>query len=202
MPEVAGGERFHLIEFVRKIIDKHFSIEQQSQTYKKKQSEGYETVGKALRFYIPFIAHNTGQLTRLGNGWFQVPSEGDDELEDAAEDSLEALPNGEAALDYNGSVYAFSFPELIKAGEPFPIKVGRTQLNVEARVVDQCKKSASFSNPVILGQWQTARVEAFEHAIHNVLTSRGKWRKDVPGTEWFDTTLEEVESIVAFIRDN
>jgi hypothetical protein len=31
------------------------------------------------------------------------------------------------------------------------------------------------------------------------LRSRGKWRENVPGIEWFDTTVGEIESIVTFV---
>lgn len=53
---------------------------------------------------------------------------------------------------------------------------------------------------VILGRWQVKRVSSVETAIHATLKSKGKWRENVPGTEWFDTTISEVESIVRFIQ--
>ena len=36
-------------------------------------------------------------------------------------------------------------------------------------------------------------------AVHNILKARGTWRENVPGTEWFDTTVADVERIIAFI---
>jgi hypothetical protein len=36
-------------------------------------------------------------------------------------------------------------------------------------------------------------------AVHNVLKARGKWRDTAPGTEWFDTTVAEVEAILKFV---
>jgi len=38
-----------------------------------------------------------------------------------------------------------------------------------------------------------------ELAVHNVLKARGKWRENVPGTEWFDTTIAEIEEIIEFV---
>ncbi len=32
-----------------------------------------------------------------------------------------------------------------------------------------------------------------------MLKARGKWRENIPGAEWFNTTLAEVESIIAFV---
>jgi hypothetical protein len=88
---------------------------------------------------------------------------------------------------------------LIRKDAPFPIKIGRTICDVEGRVAQQCKGSASFDNPVILGRRQVNRVGPTELAVHNVLKARGKWRENVPGVEWFDTTIEEVESILNFV---
>lgn len=102
--------------------------------------------------------------------------------------------------EFDGWIYAFSFPALVSNGSTrFPIKIGKTINDVEGRVAYQCKGSASFDNPVILGRWKVKRVGAVESAIHNVLKSRGKWRENVPGTEWFDTTIAEIESVVKFI---
>ncbi len=82
---------------------------------------------------------------------------------------------------------------------PFPIKIGMTTGAVEDRVAVQCKGPATFDNPVILGSWQVNRVGAAEKAAHNVLKARGKWRENVPGTEWFNTTVAEIQSIIDFV---
>jgi hypothetical protein len=100
-----------------------------------------------------------------------------------------------------GSVYAYTFPLIRKADTPFPMKIGRATGDVPARVAAQVGRTAAFEKPVILGQWPTKRAAAMEQAIHNILRVRGKWREDAPGTEWFDTTLREVEEIVRFIGE-
>lgn len=38
-------------------------------------------------------------------------------------------------------------------------------------------------------------------AAHNVLKVRGKWRENIPGVEWFNTTVAEVEAIIAFVTE-
>jgi hypothetical protein len=58
----------------------------------------------------------------------------------------------------------------------------------------------SFDNPVILGRWQVLRVSSVETATHATLRSRGKWRENVPGIEWFNTTTAEIEEVVRFIQ--
>lgn len=202
-PEVASGEKFRLIEFVRAVIDRHLTAEQQTQTFKKARSEGYDSIGKAIKFYIPFIAKETGQLISVGGGWFRLPSADDiseDEIEEAVLESAALQEDGGEADELSGTVYAFTFPLLMKVGAPFPIKVGMAAGDVDKRVALQCRQSASFDNPVILGRWPAKRVRALEQAIHNILRARGKWRENVPGIEWFDTTLDEIESIVQFVQ--
>ena len=93
----------------------------------------------------------------------------------------------------------FSFPALVRNDAPYPIKVGMTTGSVEERVATQCRSSATFDNPVILGRWQVRRVGPTEKAVHNTLRARGKWRENVPGLEWFDTTVAEVQAIIDFV---
>jgi T5orf172 domain len=95
-------------------------------------------------------------------------------------------------------IYAFSFNGLIRNECAYPTKTGETANDLEKRIISQCKGSAIFDNPTILGSWRVNRVGFVEQAIHKVLAARGKWRSSVPGTEWFDTTVEEVRSIIEF----
>lgn len=138
----------------------------------------------------------------MGGGFFRLPTGeylNEDELQDAELEEAVAEGDTAEADTFDGTVYAFSFPALVKTGAPFPIKVGKATGDVDKRVEVQRKGSATFENPVILGRWQVKRVGAVESAIHKVLQSRGKWRENAPGTEWFDTTIEEIQSIVTFI---
>lgn len=104
----------------------------------------------------------------------------------------------EAAGDFEGYIYAFSFPSIIKDGV-HPIKVGKTAGDVESRIAEQCKGSAIFEPPKLLGKWPVKRVAPTELAIHNVLKARGKHKEDAPGREWFNTTLAEVKAIIEFV---
>lgn len=132
---------------------------------------------------------------------FRLPTEEDvneEDIEAAAVDAGVADGVDEGA-DFDGWIYAFSFPAIQQPDRPFPIKVGKTAGDVESRVNSQCKQSATFENPIILGRWQVKRVGPTELAVHNVLKARAKWRENVPGTEWFDTTISEIEEIVEFV---
>jgi hypothetical protein len=128
------------------------------------------------------------------------PADIEQEMEDVELAATDEDDVEDAASEFDGWIYAFSFPVLVQSSAPFPIKIGKTIKDVEERVAYQCKGSASFDNPIILGRWQVKRVSSVETAIHATLKSKGKWRENIPGTEWFNTTIAEVESIVRFIQ--
>lgn len=196
MDEVKSGLPFRLSFLAQKVIDKYLSAEQQAIKLKKEQSERTDSLHSIVKFYVAFRVKEQNSFVPLGDGMYRTTTDSDIsdvELEDAA------IEDGdEAAAEFDGWLYAFSFPVLVRVDAPFPIKVGKTVGNVEDRVMAQCKGSATFDNPVILGRWQVKRVGPSELAVHNVLKARGKWRENVPGIEWFDTTIQEIETIIQF----
>lgn len=203
LPEVLRGEPFRLIDLVRELLDRHFSVEQQIATFMRPMAGKPQSVAAAIKFYVPFVAENTDALVRVGSGMFRLPSADDiseDEQEAAAADAENDSDPGDPTVDLPGWVYAFTFPLLIIDSGIYPIKIGRTIGDVEDRIAFQGKSSALFESPKILGRWQTDRVQALEYAIHNVLRSRGKWREHAPGKEWFNTSIQEIESIVRFVE--
>ena len=119
---------------------------------------------------------------------------------EAVEDE-DQIVEDEIDSEVNGWIYAFTFPAIKRDNGPYPIKIGlTTAANVETRVFGQCRGSAFFENPEILDRWQVRRVAQVEDAIHAVLKARGRWRETAPGTEWFDTTIEEIRTIIGFIN--
>ncbi|WP_334165559.1 GIY-YIG nuclease family protein [Achromobacter mucicolens] len=199
-PEVASGREFRLIELVRAVIEEHLTQEQQDAVFVRPKAGGTVTVGKTIRFYVPFIAKNTKQLVSLGAGLFRMPDVEESDLEEAELEAEELTGESAEASELSGTLYAYTFPTLIQQDRPFPIKVGLASGDAEKRVVDQCRQAATFENPRVLKTWPTSRVRWMETAVHNTLRIRGKWREDAPGREWFDTTIEEVDSIVRFIE--
>ena len=196
--ESLGDEPFLLRDIAWPIIDRLVSKEQQAIRIPRAQSSGDDSMASIVRFYVNFLAKELDLFTSMGKGYFRVRSESD-----ISEDSLvdEAINSGdEEAGEFDGWIYAFSFPSIYREKEPSPIKVGKTVGDVDARVAEQVKGSASFEQPVILGRWQAKRIGPTELAIHNVLKARGKWRENAPGREWFDTTKDEVEAIIAFVK--
>ena len=199
LPDTQSGEPFLLRELAWPLIDKHLTPEQQAIRVKKAQSDVEETMGQIIRFYVPFLAKELSVFENMGKGYFrsQIDSDvADADLEDAA---IEA--GDEISDDFSGKIYAFSFPSIVKTDSVFPVKIGKTTGDVDARVADQCKGSAIFERPIVLKMWNVERVGPTERAIHDVLKARGKHREDAPGREWFDTTIAEIEKILGFILE-
>ena len=197
MQEVVNGDPFRLTDLVQRIIDKYLTPQQQQLKLKKEQSEKVDAVHSIIKFVVQLLVKNLQLFDRLGEGVYKAKHEEEFTQEELDEVALDE--GDEEVSEYEGWIYAFSFPVLVNEHHPFPIKVGKTLVNVEDRVTQQCKGSATFDNPVILGRWQVNRVGPTELAIHNVLKARGKWRESVPGTEWFNTTVAEVETILKFV---
>lgn len=198
MPEVLSGNPFRLKDLSFKVIDEKLNQEQlQAQVI---SNAGKTTPMRSLiRFWCLTIATNTERYVALGKGMFRQTTEQDFDETKAIDEAIDSEEEDEELSEYSGSVYAFSFPSIVKQDQSYPIKVGKTIGSVEDRVAKQCKGSATFENPVVLGQWQVKRVGPTELAIHNTLKARGKWRENAPGTEWFDTTTSEIEAILTFV---
>ena len=204
-PEALTGQPFRMNTVTRRVIERNLAPEQLAIEIPAANANRIDTIYGTIRFFVqlhakrlpnsPFIWLGDGGMYKLKEAADIEQEMEDVELEATDEDDIE-----NAASEFDGWIYAFSFPVLVQSSTPFPIKIGKTIKDVEERVAYQCKGSASFDNPVILGRWQVKRVSSVETAIHATLKSKGKWRENVPGTEWFDTTISEVESIVRFIQ--
>ncbi len=158
LPEVTkevaklGEAKFLLREIAWPIIDRLLTKEQQAVRVLKAKSEGDDSMSSIVRFYVNFLAKGLDLYESLGEGYFRAYTESEiseDDMVDAAIDS-----GDEEASEFEGWIYAFSFPSIVKTDGAFPIKVGKTVGDVEKRVADQAKGSASFEQPIILGRWQ------------------------------------------------
>jgi hypothetical protein len=204
--EARSGAPFKLLDLSKRIIEKHLTPSQLAMQTPPNESGRTDSVYAELKFFVALHAKrlaNSPFVWLGGGGMFRLKSDADiqqemDETVLEAEDDEE----DEDAIQFDGWVYAFSFPILVSTDAMFPIKIGKTTKAVDERVAYQCRGSATFDNPVILGKWQVNRVGAVESAVHATLKSRGKWRENVPGTEWFNTTVAEIEQIVKFITQS
>lgn len=202
MPEVATGDVVLLRDYTQKVLDKYLTPEEQNLTYQQAKAEGEVKIKSAVKFFVAYMAAETGAMLNQGKGSFRkvttTPQEEVDAVEAAAIDDAEPESVAEED-DLTGWIYAFTFPLIEKPGGPFPIKIGKASGDVSARVNAQSKGSATFQQPKILGQWSVKRMSQTEAAVHAVLKARGKWRDTAPGVEWFDTTPAEVADIVDFV---
>lgn len=197
--EFKSGQPFHLLPMIRAITNEYLTPEEQQTTYLRKNGKP-EGVFDAIRWYVPYLGRESASIERVEPGWYRMPTgespavASDDEIEEEIAEEV-----GETGAPTNGWIYAFTFPELIK-NESFPIKVGMTIRDVEERVGDQCKGSAIFSPPTILKSWPVQKVSLTERTLQNLLKLSGKWKSEAPGTEWFVTTLAEVERLLGIVQ--
>lgn len=188
-----GDEPFLLRDITKRLLTEIYTQEQLDTRVKKAKSDVTEKISTIFGFYVPFLAENLRVFENVGGGLFKNYSL-DEELAEADSVATDVTSND------SGIIYAYSFPSIIKTEIKFPIKVGLTTTgDAEARVTQQCKQTCCFEYPVILKTWEVQRVAVIEDAIHSILEARGSKRK-APGTEWFDTTVAEVESILNFIQ--
>jgi len=189
-----GDEPFLLREISKRVLDETYTPEQLEFRIKKAKSDITERMRTIFGFYIPFLAEELRVFENLGGGMFRNISI-DEELAEA-----DAVAT---SVDSNdpGIIYAYSFPSIRRSdGGKFPVKVGLTTTgDPEARVTQQCRQTCCFDYPVVLKTWEVQRVAAVEDAIHSTLEARGS-KREAPGSEWFDTTLEEIDSIVRFVQ--
>ena len=188
-----GDEPFLLREISKRLLLETYTPEQLEIRIKKAESDKTEKMSAIFGFYIPFLAENLRVFENLGGGQFRnIPI--DEELAEA-----DAVATNVESND-SGIIYAYSFPSISRKDGRFPIKVGLTMTgDASERVTQQCKQTCCFEYPVVLKTWEVQRVAAVEDAIHSTLEARGSKRR-APGTEWFDTTPEEIETIVKFVQ--
>lgn len=204
-PEAMAGEPFRLLPVAARVIGRYLTDEQQAMTYPARDTDGeLRQVGAALKFFVSLRAKRGSEspfvwLGRSGMYRLKSDTEVNQEADDDTDESISF--EDEPTVEFNGWIYAFTFPAIKRIDKAFPIKVGlTTAADVETRVYGQCKGSGFFERPEILGRWQVKRVAQIEDAIHAVLKARGRWKEDAPGDEWFITTIEEIHSILQFIN--
>ena len=143
-----GEGPFRLRDIWRPMLAETYTPDELDIRVKKAQSDATEKMSTIFGFYIPFLAENLKFFENLGGGMFRnIPLE--EELAEA-----DAVATDIDANDA-GTIYAYSFPSIMKEGGKFPIKVGLTTTgDALARVTQQCKATCCFEFPVILMTWE------------------------------------------------
>jgi hypothetical protein len=200
-PEVLKGEPFKIEPFIKKLLDSSLYVSREQ--LNNILPDGH-TVERSLTYFIKKLAKKPEKspfIWSREHKYFYLKS--DTELQSEITELVDETDDEDVnEVDFDGWIYAFTYPILIQEISKFPIKIGKTSVDVNARVATQCRGSAIFDNPMILGSWKVSKVSHIESAIHSVLKARGRWRENVPGTEWFDTSLSEIDSVIQFILGN
>lgn len=194
--EFKSGQPFQLSPMIQAITNEYLTQEEQLATYLRPNGSP-ESVFGAIRWYVRLVGRENNVIEFVERGWYRMPS--GEQAVTNSDDGIDEEIAEEAGPTTDGWVYAFTFPELIK-DEPFPIKIGMTIRDVEERVADQCKGSAIFSLPKTLNSWRVQKVSLTERTVQSLLKLSGQWKSDAPGSEWFITTLAEIERIVDIVR--
>lgn len=102
--------------------------------------------------------------------------------------------------DGRGYVYAYYYPGYRKnEGIDFPIKIGRS-IEYQARIETQSRATGMPEEPEVAIVWRTDKPEAAEKLLHELLKFRGKHLADAPGTEWFQTSPDEIRQVIESIQ--
>lgn len=188
---------FYLREIHKNVLAKILTPEQLATRCTNNNTK--QPMEGSIWWYVRRAARDAYGLKPLGerndndDELFRNPTPAEEQAEDAQVEAEE-----QQADDPNkpGTIYAYSFPLITKTEGRFPIKIGKANGDAEARIEQQT--TSCFEYPVTLKTWKVQRVSAVERAIHAILKARGQ-KRDAPGTEWFDTTIEEIETIIEFI---
>ena len=114
-----GGEPFLLREISKRLLAETYTLEQLEIRVKKAKSDVTEKVSAIFGHYIPFLAEELKVFENLGGGMFRNISIEEEIAEaDAVATDIES--------DDAGTIYAYSFPSIIRKDAKFPIKVGLT----------------------------------------------------------------------------
>ena len=193
-----NGEQFLLREISQPLLENAVPPQDRDVVIPFQRSLGGESFLRTVKWYVYNFVRNDNFWVNLGGGYFRNRIEQDIDENELQESALEE--GDETASEYDGWIYAYTFPSIQKSDGPFPIKVGKTVNDVELRVRDQVRGAALFENPIILASWQVHRVSYTEIAIHSTLKARGLWIEDAPGREWFKTTLATINVVVGNIQ--
>jgi superfamily II DNA or RNA helicase len=86
--------------------------------------------------------------------------------------------------------YAYTYASVYDPGKRSKIKFGGSAGSAGARVSQQV--TGMPEQPIILRVFQTSNFRKLEKFVHSRLTRAD----DAPGTEWFRTTIEEIDALV------
>lgn len=180
---------------VNKVLDYHIAnggLPPEAQDFPR-------SVKKALSSMV-----SKGWATNKAYGMWEIlkddsPQNNDEEIEEGTVEITE-IPAHTIYGEGSYAIYLYYFQSYRKLAEfegstSWPCKIGRSERDPLVRILSQ-SSTALPEKPVIEFIIRTDDSSLLETMIHSVLKIRGKQIKESPGTEWFDTSPDEVLQIV------
>lgn len=136
-----------------------------------------------------------------GYGIWRIAASVEDDASGAVEEVLAPLLD---QVELTGYVYVYDLPAYASLAEAsgrdrWPHKIGRTEVSVESRIVEQVGTALPERPRVVVTEACNESV-LLERALHAILELRGHKVRDAPGNEWYDTNPTEVRELIDFIR--
>lgn len=159
----------------------------------KAENKGYGV------WYVGSVSDEAGIMDATGN--YTDNNQQDAEFRDEVRIlSDKIIGNG------NQSVYVYYYDAYRKLAElegrhVWECKIGRTDTDPIQRIMAQAGTCYPESPHIALLIY-CENSSVLETTFHNILKMRKKWLKNAPGTEWFLTSPEELESIYKSIIDS
>ena len=156
---------------------------------------------------------DNGQAENITYGTWAIFSEGRQQetlpvldLEADVQEAEEDIPILRSYGEGDKAVYVYYYPVYEqfakKSGSSsFPIKIGYTAGSIQARVVSQVA-TALPELPKIALVLRSPLASSIEKSLHLMLSTRGRKIPDIPGSEWFNTSIQEIEQLVMVIDPN
>lgn len=96
------------------------------------------------------------------------------------------------------SVYVYYYKSQFKDSSLYLCKIGKTKGSVKSRVKNQCS-TAVLEQPIIGLVIKCDDCTVIERFIHTWLDFLGRSAKDVPGKEWYFTSVDEVKRMYSML---
>lgn len=198
--ELLNGQTSKRDDIVKLIIDTHIS----SGGLPSEASDFSRSVKKALS-----QLKEKGHALNKSYGYWQI-LKNDSPIQiidkNISEFEISEIPTHTTYGKGNYSVYLYYFPTYrahaeTKGGNTWPCKIGRTDRDPLLRIISQIS-TALPEMPTVEFIIKTDNSSLLEAMLHSILTIRGKHIKGSPGTEWFDTSPDEVLEILRYVKSD
>ena len=194
--------------FAGKLVDRATIVREVASTHLKRGGANHTNITSSVKKAIANL-RDINAATNVSTGYWQIgiPDDAATTAPTVLDEQTPAAPAPEVPVkadiiigEGSSSVYVYYLPtyrqHAIQMGEnTWACKVGFTDGDPLTRVLTQAS-TALPENPRIAIIFNTERARDWETAIHSILRIRGSHLTTVPGTEWFETSPDEIIGII------